>query len=193
MKARVIVVAALLAAMCASAASAHSLQVFAYVEGGKVKVEAYFRSGAKAQNADVRVYDASGNLLLSGKTDAEGVFSFDPPVKADIEIEADAGEGHVSGRFKISAAELGGGDARPSPNGAKPQQTEISPGADNGGADESSNAQIIRLQKEVRELRDEMRLRDIIGGVGYIFGVAGVAMYILSRRQRRRPGENGIP
>ena len=42
------------------------------------------------------------------------------------------------------------------------------------------------LVREIRDLKDEIRLHDILGGIGYIVGLAGVAFYFLGTRKRGR-------
>lgn len=57
---------------------------------------------------------------------------------------------------------------------------------------EGAVAQKLRpLQREIAELRDEVRLHDILGGIGYIVGIAGIAFYFLGVRRRERGGGGG--
>jgi nickel transport protein len=39
------------------------------------------------------------------------------------------------------------------------------------------------LHEELRAYEDRTRLRDLLGGVGYILGVAGIAFYLLACRR----------
>lgn len=86
-------------------ASGHAAVVWAYVEKGKVYVEAFFPSGAKIQNARVVVVDATGKALLEGKTDKEGKFSYEPLSKNSQTIVVSAGESHM-GDFEITAEDF---------------------------------------------------------------------------------------
>jgi hypothetical protein len=48
---------------------------------------------------------------------------------------------------------------------------------------------IDNLQDQLRAHDERIRLTDIVGGIGYIVGITGVAYYYLgSRRQRNRDG-----
>jgi len=60
---------------------------------GSVSCEGGFSDGTSATGVAVRVLDASEKLLLSGKIDAEGRFSFARPT-GDFHIVFDAGAGH---------------------------------------------------------------------------------------------------
>lgn len=48
--------------------------------------------------------------------------------------------------------------------------------------------QVAAMRRQLHDLEDRRSLQDIIGAVGYIFGLAGVAFYVLGRR-RTRGGE----
>ena len=42
------------------------------------------------------------------------------------------------------------------------------------------------LERELRSLKEEVRFHDILGGIGYIAGIAGVTFYFLGVRKRER-------
>jgi len=42
------------------------------------------------------------------------------------------------------------------------------------------------LERELRAFKEEIRFHDIIGGIGYIVGVMGLAFYFLGIRRRDR-------
>ena len=44
--------------------------------------------------------------------------------------------------------------------------------------------QIRPLREELLATRDALRLQDILGGLGYIFGLTGLALWWRSRRTR---------
>lgn len=89
---RALLIAALL---MAGPALAHRLNVFAWVEGEEVVVEAKFSSGARPKVAEVRVFDAEDRLIRTMGIDANGAARF--PLEGatrGLRIEVDAGEGH---------------------------------------------------------------------------------------------------
>jgi len=88
-----------------SAALAHNVNVFAYVEGTSVVTESYFNDGRKCQDSTIEVFDAQGNKLLEGMTDGEGRFSFAPPVRTDLLIRLTASMGHQA-EYTIPASDL---------------------------------------------------------------------------------------
>ncbi len=89
---------AVLAAFCllaAEMAAAHS-PVFDCFNGedGQITCEGGFSDGTSATGVRVRVLDANEKVLLEGKIDADGRFTFKkPPV--DFHLIFDAGAGHT--------------------------------------------------------------------------------------------------
>ena len=91
-----------------TAAVAHRVNVFAYVEGGKVFTESYFPDGSPVEGGKVLVYDSQDNMLLEGVTDKAGLFSFDLPKVDDLTIVIEATMGHKNS-FKLKKAEVEAG------------------------------------------------------------------------------------
>lgn len=82
-------------------ALAHDIAVWAEVVKGKVHIEAYFSDGSPVGDVPVEVSNADGKVLLTGHTNAKGVFDFAPPAKVDLTITLSVGDGHnASARIK---------------------------------------------------------------------------------------------
>lgn len=196
----------------ASFASAHRVNIFAFVDGDAVQVECGFNRSQKVKQGTVEVFDAAtGAKLLQGATDGNGVFRF--PVTAelreaghDLNIRIIAGEGHQND-WTVSADELAASGtpkavavaaaetapAAPAAGQAAPSASSASPvAAVSGGATPAEIERIVdaaldaKLSPIKRMLAEQTEagpnLRDIIGGIGWIFGLIGIAAYL-----RRRP------
>ena len=192
-----------------SQALAHNVTVFAWTEGDTVHVESKFSGGRRPVAAPVEVYDARGNLLLKGVTDKNGEFSFKVPKKTEMRVVLLAGMGH-KGEWTIPLSDLeNGGIVTPSqatgtgsqpPTSTNPDQSQSAAAAMDGNpvpagyvtADEIRNAVEGALDtklKPVMKLLVETRQRgpsvtDILGGIGYIFGLIGVAAYYSAKRRK---------
>ncbi|SNS90528.1 nickel transport protein [[Luteovulum] sphaeroides subsp. megalophilum] len=107
----------LLALLLAGPAAAHSLRLFAKVEGRKVSGYGFFVGGGRPRGADWSARMA-GLPLAQGETDAEGGFRFEVPeaVTGDVVIALDTGEGHMA-RVTLPPERFGG---VPVPSGAIP-------------------------------------------------------------------------
>ena len=86
-------------------ALAHDIAVWAEVVKGRVHVEAYFSDGSPVGDVPVEVSNSDGKILLTGHTNAKGVFDFVPPEKTALTISVSAGEGH-SATARVKAEEL---------------------------------------------------------------------------------------
>jgi hypothetical protein len=60
-------------------ADAHAIHAKVEVSAQAVKLEAYFDDDIPAEFAEAVVTDASGAVVVSGKTDERGVWTFAPP------------------------------------------------------------------------------------------------------------------
>jgi len=87
---------------------AHKVNLFAYVETGKVYTESYFPDGRPVEGGKVLVYDSQDNLLLEGVTDKEGLFNFSVPKIDDLTIVLEATMGHKNS-FKLKKADVEAG------------------------------------------------------------------------------------
>ena len=86
-------------------AQAHRVNVFAWVEGSTIYTTAKFSGGKVARASRVEVFDSQKQLLLKGKTDDQGNFSFPVPKVDDLKIVVYAGTGHL-GNWQVRKSEL---------------------------------------------------------------------------------------
>ena len=94
--------------LCSGAtAHAHGVYVFARVQGDRILTESYFSDERKIKDGVIKVYDPGGKLLLEGKTDEKGLFSFRVPQETDLKIVLEASMGHRA-EYVLKANELTG-------------------------------------------------------------------------------------
>lgn len=165
-------------------ALAHKLNVFAWVDGRKIVGEAYFRGRAPLVGGTVSAIGPAGEKLGQTTTDSAGKFQFEPKLRCDHRLLVDTGDGHAES-FTISASELPGG----LPAGPSAAVEPAPPPAVSAVAAESSppaglQSQIGQLRAELQQFRTETRLRDVLGGIGYIVGLMGAAFYFLGARRQ---------
>ena len=98
---RILALALLLA--CSGTAFAHDVAVWAEVVKGKIHVEAYFSDGSPVGDSPVRVTNAEGKILLTGRTNAKGVFDFVPPAKTELTITVLGTESYELSGFVITS------------------------------------------------------------------------------------------
>ena len=206
-------------------ALAHRVTIFAWVESGSVHTESKFSGGKRVKQAEVAVYDQKGQLLLQGKTDNDGSFSFAIPQQTALRVVLTASMGHQA-HWDIPLNEIEPTEIEPieiEPTEIEP--AEISPGADEPPAGEPfveptptasepagtagvcltagqvekavSDALGRQLPQAMGELKAELRrsrntgLMDIVGGIGYILGLAGLGAYLQYRKRGAQEQNNG--
>lgn len=190
-----------LAALCvlAGGVMAHKITVFAYTEGKRVTVEGYFGDGRKAGNAKVEVIGSKGEILLEGRTDGEGIFSFPVEVPMDLTIFVTDGAGHKNS-FLLHKEKFQGHYHEPEKS-TDDVPGEMAPGADRKGAGiplypgvseemlervlDRKIAPITRELGEMRKIMERPSLRDVAGGIGYIVGLAGLIFFLLGKKGRK--------
>jgi nickel transport protein len=178
-----------------SPALAHKLNLFAQAQGGAVVGHAYFPGDVPAQHIDVIARDRSNHELARTKTDEQGNFSFPATSKTDYQITAETSDGHAAS-FTLSAAELPNSLPSNASDTTSEYREVIKPTVEHGAAGNGTSPsplsdQINGLERQIQALRDQvdrseqkLRLRDILGGVGYILGLAGIALLVKSRRTK---------
>jgi nickel transport protein len=209
----VIIAVFALTALWWSSALAHRVTLFAWVEGDTVYTESKFSGGRRPHDAAIEVHDDKGNQLLVGKTDDEGRFSFKVPRTATLKISLRAGMGHGSSwiipQTEIEAALASGQadtgipetrdtaaaplpSARPAPGGkaVTPPQVIDRPSADELAAAfekalDAKLAPLITRLHRLERVQEGFRFTDILGGIGYILGLMGVAAYIGYRKREK--------
>ena len=176
---RWLMTAALVGLMLATRpALAHQFHVFAYAEGNSIVGEAYVRGGNPVQGARVVALDPSGQQLAVATTDQQGRFAFELTAHCDYRLVVDAGEGHVA-EYTVLADELPGG----LPNLGPPDESlrkQI----------DAIDRQIKALRRDLHEYRNQRQWQDVLGAVGYILGIMGLAFYFLGVR-RKEKGRRG--
>ena len=206
-KISIIVLATLwLVTWTAGSASAHRVNVFAWVEGDMIHVEGKFASGKIVKAGKIVVMDPQGVELLSGLTGDQGEFSFKAPRRADLRIVLIAGQGH-QGEWVIRADEMNdlpsdpvsetgtatGAQSAPTETDSKTTtdtktaalETNISPKELESIIESVVDKKLKPINRMLSELRQEgPTVKDIFAGIGYILGLVGIAAYVHSRKKK---------
>ncbi|MEN8200725.1 MAG: hypothetical protein ABFR63_11715 [Thermodesulfobacteriota bacterium] len=183
------------------AAFAHKIHVFAWVSGDSVTVESGFSNKRPLINGHVTVKDAkSDTIFLEGTGDREGIFTFRVPDKArelgaDLLIVVAGSEGHQSEWLLPAAEYQGAKESIPAVVPAGKTKKETVTGV--SVTVEESNDELKKMLQELlaQELapikrslaenrQDKPGFRDIMGGIGYLLGLAGLVAWF-----RSRPGQ----
>jgi nickel transport protein len=176
-------------------ALAHKLNIFAQVQGTTIVGRVYFPGDVAARQTVVIARDRSGHELERTKSDDKGVFTFPAKEKIDYQITVETADGHAAS-YSLSATELP--DSLPASASVPATQSQASSkesdsrgAAANGGDPSSISDEIKALQKQIQALRiqvdqleQQLRFRDVLGGIGYILGLAGLGFYFKTRQTK---------
>ena len=184
---------AMLSVLWPGYAAAHRVTVFAWVEGETVHTESKFSRGKPVKGGEILVYDLDGNPLLSGKTNEQGEFSFKIPKKTGMKIVIQAGMGH-RGEWTLPLSEIAPHEPKPEPavtpktpsgmSEARATTSSVSLDQIRDVLNQSLDQRLSPVLKTLAESQDKGRtFRDVLGGIGYIFGLMGLAAYIHFRRK----------
>ena len=190
----------LLCLLCGDA-RAHKIKLFATGEGRAIAGYVYFPGGGRARGVTVQALAPDGSPLGQATTDADGAFSLAAKFRCDHQLVVQTADGHRA-TFRVEASELSaelpayGGAApatRAEPSAKAPGTSVAAPPADELAAmvEEAVRKQVRPLREQLEGYEERRRLHDIIGGIGYIVGVAGIAFYFLGARRRGAARENG--
>jgi nickel transport protein len=157
-------------AIAPTSANAHQMNIYATVEGRTIRGEVYFRGKVPAQDASVRVLDSSEKEIGKTTTDEQGKFTFHANSRQDLHLVAESGDGHGADPYPLSAEMF---------------STEDAPLADSEQI-QSLRAQIEQLHEQIAQYQSRARVRDILGGVGWIVGITGMAYYYLGIKRKRQ-------
>lgn len=174
-----------------NSAYAHKVSTYAYREGDKVSGECYFVDGSPCKNSKVEVYDLRGQKITETITDEKGRYSFTTKEKGELRIVIPAGEGHraeyklegIAEKIEKKAAKETA-SAKTVNKSTQPQVT-VNRDEIKQIVDEVMDIKLQGLRAEIMDLRkqmDKVGIRDIIGGIGYIFGIWAVIMLIKRKK-----------
>lgn len=146
---------------------AHGMTVSAHVEGNTIQGKAYFRDGTAVREAQVTALDPDGRELGTTTTDRQGSFVLEVHQRCDHKIVVATADGHGDD-CTVHAAEL-------PVDGSSDQSL--------GDKVDALRRQVVALREQLDEYEDRVRFRDVLGGLGYLLGLAGVACYVLAKRR----------
>lgn len=183
---------------------AHKIKIFATAADNIITGSVYYPGGGKYRNGTVKVYSPDNQLLGQSKTNEKGEFSFKAVLYSDHVFVITTQDGHRS-QYTVSADELP--SRLPPIKQKRPTDAEKTPGTNNPQSipikenllelatvppDELKKIitaavaeQVIPLREQIERYEQKIRLHDILGGLGYIFGIFGLAFYFYSKKKSK--------
>lgn len=191
-----IIIAFLAFFLLASSGFAHNIRISASANGKTIQGLVTYQNGEPVKHCTVTGHDAADEVLAQTKTDDSGKYSFDARWYCDYHIEAETEDGH-GGECVLKAAPLPADlPARENLSAAasKPaehahQHAAESPAGENPWTVEQLRVIQVKLdalQEKLDANEKSIRFRDVLGGIGYIFGVFGLYAATANYRKKNR-------
>lgn len=185
----------LLSSLFSMVAIAHNVVGGVYATGFEIEGEAGFSNGSMANAGTiVKIFDQSGLPLGEVETDDEGFFTFTAKKRITHVFEIDMGAGHQL-TMQLPAEELpeslsAGPSSEQSINNPSLSVSNVTPeNVDQIPVlmlEKAIAKQIKPLRKEIQSLKEKSGLRDILGGIGYIFGLLGLVAFLRERKLKAK-------
>lgn len=179
---------------------AHGLKIFANVDHQNLQGIVYFAGGSKATGITVKLFSPQQQLIAETTTDAQGRFSFNIAENvepaANYELQAETIDGHLA-KYVIKTALSPSSTKLPSAKTEIKTDTEITPATLKTCLPvleplitHSLNQQLQPLKEQLARYESKIRWHDVLGGIGYIFGLMGIVFYLKSRQSYHRMSAN---
>jgi nickel transport protein len=140
---------------------AHELRLFATAEGKEIAGRVYFEGGDGVAGAKITVLGPDHEVLREVITGPGGRFRFEVRLQADHILHARTIDLHEA-EILIKRTDLAGLHAASSDEPAATNQVV------------ELQEELTRLREELDRTKHEIRLRDILGGIGLILGLFGL-------------------
>ena len=178
---------------------AHNIVSGAYVDGMTVEGEIGFSNGEMASpGVEITITDSNGHSLGKTQTEADGLFSFVASQPVEHIFKANLGAGHVA-EIIVAADDFSNTNtSATTPGTTTTTDRQQTPGSTSTTSTVSATdierivrkavaQQVKPLQKELRAYKEKVMFRDITGGLGFIFGMFGIAAWLASRKTKPAP------
>ncbi|OQW92075.1 MAG: hypothetical protein BWK79_15470 [Beggiatoa sp. IS2] len=168
---------------------AHTIKIFAMAEGDKINGYVYFPGGGRVQQAQINIQSLAQASFDKITTDLQGEFSYQVRYRTDYLLAVKTDDGHRA-EYTIKAEELS--ENLPTvQNGKLEKSNELYPVKSMESVnlatlstteltnliEKTVSQQLRPLREQLEQYEAKVRLHDILGGVGYIFGVMGLLFY----------------
>jgi len=180
MRARPLRLLAILLVLCSPLGHAHLLKVFAFTAGDTLQGNSYFAGGAPASGAQIELQAADGSLITRLRPDAGGEFRYRLGPQRAARVIAATGDGHRA-EWRLPDDEPIGSATHPALAADPSAIAATDPSALVALVEAAVARQVGPLRQELQASQARAKLADIIGGIGFIFGLAGVLLWWRSR------------
>lgn len=180
---KLIIAVALIGLLAVAApAGAHKIKVFAAWENDRIAGYAYAPGGARIKGTQVELFGPDGHSVAKATSDDQGNFSFPVKDQGRYKIVLDLGDGH-RGEFtvRVGTAPQAARPTGPVKTSAPTVGPGLDPAAVEAAVEKAIGRRLTPVLAKLDQLEDRIGLRDVVGGLGYIIGLMGLAAFFKSK------------
>lgn len=166
-------------------AEAHRMSVTVRAVGETLEGTARYLGGRPVAGASVEVRSTAGEVRATVVTDQEGRFTAPLSRREALEVVVLSKDGHAA-RARVSAEALPPAVAT-LPGPARHLDGEELTRQLREAVRGEVASQLVPIADQLARLEERIALRDVLGGLGYLVGLAGVAAYLLARQRGASP------
>ena len=138
---------------------AHNIKIFAAKKGDSICGYVYSPGGVRIKNSTISVYKNT-EFITKIKTDTKGTFKYKVANDANYRFVYGK-DGHFV-EYSVNQPAL-------------KQKSKIATGANNDN-------QIFAIKEQLDRIENTMRIKDIVGAIGYIFGIFGLIVLLKKKK-----------
>ncbi|MCF6283794.1 MAG: hypothetical protein L3K26_01190 [Candidatus Hydrogenedentes bacterium] len=165
----------------------HGIDLFARVDGGQIVGTLAHEDGTAVQDGPISAFAPDGSILEETRTDQNGKFTIPLRFRVPYRLVGDGGHGH-RGEFTVPESEIPetypafDGTEQAAGTGAIAKKSGSAANVDVGVLESAIARQLGPLRDQLHAHEKQVRLRDVFGGIGYVFGIFGI--YVLLKQRR---------
>jgi len=176
--------------LAASPVCAHKIKVFANRIGDAIEGYAYYPGGT-GYHGTITLLDQDSRVLMETTTTADGRFRFDNAPRTVLTLVAASGDGHRA-EFTLTSPTAHQTETPPLPAAPSREEKTLPDQAPSVALIEEAVARAVQpLAEQLERHEERTRIRDILGGIGYIVGLFGL-FSLFKRRSRSRNSGSGL-
>ncbi len=170
---------------------AHKIKIFATTDGATITGSLYSPGGGGLAGQELLV-TAAKTKVGTVRTDHRGQFSYKPEQRVEHTFVYRSDDGHQA-QFTVVPGDpaIASGEGGEGVDAGLSGENDVTAVAGLGDAEplravveEAVHRQVAPLREELNAFKDRVRFTDILGGMGYILGLAGWAALLKSRSAR---------
>lgn len=161
---------------------AHKMKVFASREGKVITGYVYFSGGGRPKHLKVEVLGSDGKTVAVIYTGPKGRFMYGLKKNDDFTFVANSGDGHKAAYTVKALAPVSSPSEKKSEE--SPEVESVNSSQLRKVVGEEVSRQLAPLREQLEGYEEKIRFRDVLGGIGFIFGIAGIYFYLLARKKK---------